>query len=163
MKSLILYYTKTGATAQYVAWLCETCGNTDKFMITDVAPSILVSYDRIIFALPTYGGQIAQKEFMEQHWQTIKSKEVFLIVVGMVPQEQSWSMIAYNTVAKEVREGLKGYVKIPGISQNGGKKPMSWFEKLALKYILRTDPEKMRQQSQVVRADLEPVLKMLGV
>jgi menaquinone-dependent protoporphyrinogen IX oxidase len=160
MKTLILYTSKTGSTKQYVDWLSEDISGCVINEIQEISETNFELYDRIIFALPTRGGQIDSKELIEQFWDNIVEKDVYLIAVGMVPEDQPWSRTSYNAIAEKVRDGIKGYVKLPGISPNAGKE-MSWLEKFFLKVFLKADPDSFRKQNKVQRKDLYPALKMI--
>lgn len=161
MHTLFLYSTKTGSTKQYVNWLSWIIEDSEIREINEIKLINLDNYNRIVFALPTYGGQIDQKDLIEEYWEKIKNKKIFLIVVGMVPQNEKWSQIAYNTIGQAVRDGLSGYVKLPGINPNSAGKRMSWFEKFLLKVFLRVDFSKIKNQTSVQKEDLKPAIEML--
>lgn len=162
MRTLILYTTKTGATKQYALWMNEEIENSTLATIDKFNSDEFNKYERVVFALPTYRGKIDKTSFLENSWTEIKDKDIYLVVIGMVPQESPWSKKSYEAIDKSVRNGLKGYVKLPGITpENERGKEKSWFEKLMMKVFLRTDPDNMKQQSKVYRKDLEPTLKML--
>lgn len=161
MSTLILYTSKTGATEKYVSWLQEglkncTIQNIEQDSNLDFGP-----YQRIIFALPTYGGVINKKELLENNWDQIKSKDVYLVVVGGVPQEASWSQRSYKSIKQEVREGLQGYVKIIGLAHDADKK-MGRFEKFVARLFLGIDPDNIEKRKQVLETDLKPVWNMLN-
>jgi menaquinone-dependent protoporphyrinogen IX oxidase len=161
MSKLILYTSKTGATETYVKWLQE--GLTDcTIQNIELQPQINFSnFETIIFALPTYGGQINKREVLEKNWSQIKSKKVYLVVVGGIPQESPWSLQAFKLIKKEVRDGLKGYVKIKGLAKDPDK-PMGRVEKFMMRIFLKVDPETVATDSQVHKENLKPVWEMLG-
>lgn len=160
MLTLILYTSKTGATKKYVNWLQEGLENCDVQNIQQDANIDFGKYQRVIFALPTYGGQINKKDFLEENWEQIKSKDVYLVVVGGVPQESSWSQRSYNAIKKEIRNELKGYVKIIGLAEDPDRK-MSKFERFVGKLFLGIDPETIEKRKEVYKEDLKPVWEML--
>jgi len=161
MKTLILYTTITGATEKYVNWLKN---GIEKCAIQNIEnqPEIdFENFERVIFALPTYSGQINKKEILENKWEQIKSKLVYLVVIGGVPQESSWSQKSYNSIKKEVRDGLKGYVKIIGLAQDVDKK-MNKVEHFLAKLFLGIDPDKIDKRKEVFEEDLKAVWEMLN-
>lgn len=121
--------------------------------------SISKKSEKIIFLLPTYGGVINKKETLEKSWKKIKQKDVYLVVVGAVPQESSWSQKSYKTIKKEVRDGLKGYVKIICLANDIDRKP-SKIENFFVKLFLKIDPDKLDKRTEVFKEDLNPVWKM---
>jgi menaquinone-dependent protoporphyrinogen IX oxidase len=162
MKTLILYTSKTGATEKYVNWIqkrIENCTIQNIELIPDIDFN---PYQTVIFALPTYAGQINKKEVLENNWNEIQTKNVYLIVVGGVPQEATWSQKSFNMIRKEVRENLKGYVKIIGLSDNPDKK-LGKVERFFTKLFLGTDPDKIDNRREVYEDDLKAVWGMLGI
>jgi flavodoxin len=151
---LILFESKSGATEQYAKWLHEEFPESKLERTSEFPPQELADYKLIIYATPTYGGQLATKEYLETNWEYMKDSKVFLLVVGMVPQEESWSIRSYNTIKKEIRDDLAGYKKIRGVTENEAKGCSAILSKL----ILRVDPEKIKLQSHVQRQDLQPVV-----
>ncbi len=160
MNTLILFTSRTGASEQYAQWIQKEIGDSSTQNIKINSEVDFNTFDRVIFVLPTYEGKINKKEFLEHNWDKIKSKLIYLVVVGGVPQESSWSKRSYNAINQEVREGLKGYVKIIGLAENPDKK-MGKLERFMGKLFLGMDPEQIEKRKEVFEEDLEPVWKML--
>ena len=161
MKTLILYTSKTGATEQYAKWLHQDCSESTLVKFNAHKITILDNFERIIFLLPTYGGKIAKKEFIEENWEILKTKNVFLIVVGMIPQNSPWSKKSFESLDEKVRNGLKGYMKLPGIPPKGSKKNMGFLKKFMMRIFLKTDPDTIIMQKEVKKEDLFPVTQMI--
>ena len=64
MKTLIVFKSKSGTTEQYARWLTDEISNSDMIHIDNFQTSIVNEYDRIVFALPTYGGIIDGKDIL---------------------------------------------------------------------------------------------------
>lgn len=162
MKTLILYTTKTGATEKYVNWLQAKIEDCTIQNIEQNKEFDVTQFERIIFALPTYAGQINKKEILEVNWHRISEKNVYLVVVGGVPQESPWSQKAFESINKEVRDQLKGYVKIIGLADNPDKK-LNKVEKFFTRLFLKMDPDKLEKRREVFEEDLQPVWNMLEI
>jgi len=162
MNTLILFTSRTGASEQYAQWIQKDIGDSSTQNIEINSEVNFSTFDRVIFVLPTYEGKINKKDFLEDNWDKIKSKHVYLVVVGGVPQESSWSKRSYNAINQEVREGLKGYVKIIGLAENPDKK-MGKFERFMGKLFLGMDPEQIEKRKEIFKEDLESVWKMLKI
>jgi len=162
MKTLILYSSKTGATKQYAEWLTQDLPESINYQIIDFDFNESNNYSRIILALPTRSGIIDSMNLIDRNWNNIKDKEVYLIVVGMVPQEAAWSVQSYNKIRSDIRTSLKGYVKLKGISSNADKK-VSRIERFMSKLFIGIDPDTIEKRSKVLKTDLEPALKMLQI
>ncbi len=161
MQTLILYQSKNGTTEKYANWLKEDLENCEVSNIETFNFENISQYERIIVASPTYGGQIIIKDTLVKHWDILKSKKVYLLVVGMVPQHTAWSEKAFNLIPKNIRQELAGYIKIPGEKPNKNKKP-GWLEKTAMKLFLRVDPEVIQKQPPVRKENLGPVIEVLS-
>lgn len=161
MKTLILFRTKTGASKQYAQWLSEEIPDSTVEELNHVSIDRIAAYEQIVFVLPTYGGLIDGKDFLVSGWPKLDGKKVFLIAVGMVQQNESWSIKSYNILPEVVRNGLAGYVKLPGITMGSAKKESNWFEKLMLKVFMKTDISRISKQSSVNRDDLKRAVAMV--
>ena len=161
MKTIILYRTKTGAAKQYAQWFSEELTESTVEQLDHVSIDKVAGFDTVIFVLPTYGGLIDGKDFLVSGWPKLDNKKIYLIAVGMVPQNESWSVKSYNLLPENVRNGLAGYVKLPGITLGSEKVGSSWIEKLAMKIFLKTDLDKIRKQKNVNREDLQRALDII--
>jgi menaquinone-dependent protoporphyrinogen IX oxidase len=161
MNSIILYRSKTGAARQYAEWLSEELIDSKVEQLDHVSIDKVLGYEIVVYVLPTYGGLIDGKDFLVSGWPKLEGKKVYLVAVGMVPQDESWSIKSYNILPENVRNGLAGYVKLPGITPGSAKKNVSWFEKLAMKIFLKTDLDKIRKQKNVKREDLQRAVEMI--
>ncbi len=161
MKTLIVFKSKSGTTEQYARWLTDEISNSDMIHIDNFQTSIVNEYDRIVFALPTYGGIIDGKDILERYWQEIEHKSIYLVIVGVVPQSEAWSLKAYNHLSEDVRRSIKGYVKLAGVTPGGNSNKVSWFERLMVKLFMKTDVDVIKKQNEVSRIDLKPAIEML--
>ncbi len=162
MKTIIIYKTRSGSSKQYAEWIKEENPKFDILPVEEVNLNELENYDKVIFCSATYGGQIIIKGELENFWEAVKNKKVYLVVVGAVPMEESWSKQAFKMINQEIRENLAGYIKIPGKSPNQGNKEPSRLEKWAVKFFLRTDHSKINTQTEIKKEDLQPVFRLIN-
>lgn len=75
MKTLILYATKNGATAEVARRLAEQCGDADVHDLKQPGDPALTGYDRVIVGSPLYAGMIRKeaKEYLVAHASEIES------------------------------------------------------------------------------------------
>lgn len=161
MGTLILFKSKTGATQKYAQWLDEELENSQKMRLEELTPEAIHEQESLIFCLPTYGGMIDGKDILTEYWQQLKTKKIYLLVVGMVPEESEWSKKSYRQIPQHIRDEIKGYAKLPGVSTKQKDENYSWLEKLMLKLFLKVKPSEIHQQSEVKREDLDRFLKLL--
>ena len=148
MNILILYKTKYGSTGQYAKWIAEEV----KADISDVESfdiNRLDSYGAIIIGSPTYMGNIQMKDFLEQHWEILKHKNIYLFTVGMFPWESPESKKSFEMIPEYIRDKI-GFSKLPG-RLDAGK--LSLSEKLIVK-LTKAQPE-----DKVHRDNIAPIVK----
>ena len=162
MKTVIFFKTRNGATEQYARWLAEDLGESDVLNISkiDLEKIDWSKYQRCIFASPNYSGEIIIKDELEKLWKNVDTCQCFLLVVGMVPQKESWSKKAYEQIPDHIRDEILGYVKLPGVMPES-RKPNA-FERLLIRIFLRTSPKKIYTQKYLDRSDLEGVKAMIN-
>lgn len=161
MKTLILYQSKTGATRQYAQWLNQDIKNSVLFTYDQFNADDFSEFDRVIFCMPTYSGQITPKEYLENNISKLEGKKLYLLIVGMVPSKKEWSRRSFNNISIKVRDNLAGYMKLPGISANKPNKKASRIERFFSKLFLKIDPDEINQQHEVFREDILKFEEML--
>ena len=114
MKTLIIYKTKYGSTKQYAQWLHEDVEDADILDMKDFQHADLDTYDWIIIGSCVYMARISAGKFLKSHWKQLQQKNIYLFVVGNVPADSEESQQSFNLLPKDVRDGLQGYVKLPG-------------------------------------------------
>jgi len=112
MKLLILFKTKYGSTEQYAKWITEEL-NADISDVESFNINSLDKYDTIIIGSPTYMGQIQMKDFLEQNWEILKNKNIYLFNVGMFPWESPESKKSFEMIPEHIRDKI-GFSKLPG-------------------------------------------------
>ncbi|MCA9381964.1 hypothetical protein KC660_00985 [Candidatus Dojkabacteria bacterium] len=130
MKKLILYKTKWGTTKQYCEWIKEDVADAEIANVDEFDVNKLSEFDLIVLGSLTYMGKIQGVKFLENNWNTLKTKKVYLFSIGMIPTEDPASIESYNAIPEEIRNGLAGYEKFPGkVDVN----KLNFFEKLIVK------------------------------
>lgn len=148
MKLLILYKTKYGSTKQYAKWIAEQV-NAELSDVESFNVNSLDDYDTIIIGSPTYMGQIQMKDFLEQNWDILKNKNIFLFNVGMFPWESPESKKSFEMIPEHIRYKI-GLSKLPGRLDTSN---LNLFEKLIAKTT------KAKSEDKVSRDNITPIVK----
>lgn len=156
MKTLVLYKTKAGSTKQYAEWIHEETVNSnladlDKFNIEE-----FVKYDIIVIGSRTYMNKIQAQKFLEENWDILKDKKVYLFSVGMTPWKSKESKDTYNLIPENIRNSLAGHVKLPGRIK---LETLSFFEKIMVK--LRGSNKKDKTDK-VDKKNIKPILDYIN-
>jgi len=148
MSILILYKTKYGSTEQNAKWIAEEV-KADIFDVESFDINRLDSYDTIIIGSPTYMGNIQMKDFLEQNWEILKHKNIYLFTVGMFPWEYPESKKSFEMIPEHIRDKI-GFLKLPGRLDPG---KLSLSEKLIVKLT------KAKPEDKVHRDNITPIVK----
>lgn len=148
MKLLVLYKTKYDSTEQYAKWIAEEV-NADISDVESFNVNSLDDYDTIIIGSPTYMGQIKMKDFLEQNWEILKNKNIYLFNVGMFPWEHPDSKKSFEMIPEYIRDKI-GFSKLTGRIDTSKLKTS---EKLIVK-ITKAKPE-----DNVSRDNIAPIVK----
>ena len=148
MSILILYKTKYGSTEQNAKWIAEEV-KADIFDVESFDINRLDSYDTIIIGSPTYMGNIQMKDFLEQNWEILKHKNIYLFTVGMFPWEYPESKKSFEMIPEHIRDKI-GFSKLPGRLDPG---KLSLSEKLIVKLT------KAKPEDKVHRDNITPIVK----
>ena len=148
MNILILFRTKYGSTEQYAKWIAEEV-NADIFDVESFDINRLDNYGTIIIGSPTYMGNIQMKDFLEQNWEILKHKKIYLYTVGMFPWESPESKKSFEMIPEHIRDKI-GFSKLPGRLDT---RKLSLSEKLIAKLT------KAHSEDKVHRENIAPVVK----
>jgi menaquinone-dependent protoporphyrinogen IX oxidase len=148
MKLLILYKTKHGSTEQYAQWIAEEV-NAEISDVEKFNKDNLDNYDAIIIGSPTYMGQIQMKDFIEQNWEVLKNKNIYLFNVGMFPWEHPDSQKSFEMIPEPIRDKIE-FSKLPGHLDT---KKLNLFEKVIAKTV------KARSEENISRDNIAPIVK----
>jgi len=117
VKIAIVYRSFLGTTKKYATWLHESL-DADLFRAGQMSKKKLRDYDLIIICSGTYMGWISLRGYLGKRWEALQDKKVILLVVGLAPEEQVDSVIAYEKIPEHIREHIK-YFKVPGTIGSG--------------------------------------------
>jgi len=109
----------------------------------------LDNYDTIIIGSPIYMGQIQMKDFLEQNWEVLKSKNIYLFNVGMFPWESPESRKSFEMIPEHMRDKI-GFSKFPGRLDTS---KLNLFEKLIVKLT------KAKPEDKINRNHIVPIVK----
>lgn len=130
MKGLIIYKSRYGAAAQYARWLSETL-RIPAVEIKDVTAELLKESDYIIAGSSVYMGKILLKEWLEANVDVLKSKTLFIYIVGAAPPTQTTKTAQYftdNIPALLLQKDSCFYLQGKSIHSE-----LNWLDKLLLK------------------------------
>lgn len=153
MKSiLILYQSKHGATKQYAAWLAKEISDVHLEDLNAFNTQNLNNHDIIIVGGRTYGGAISVQEWIEQNWNILQNKHVFLYTVGMVPADAQASQKSYERIPQHIREEIT-YRKLPGKLKFGELNVLEWImlKLMGAKELDKTNKEEIQPILQWVK------------
>lgn len=97
MKTLVVYYSKTGFTQRYANWLKEDLG-CDCVPLGGAAPDFS-QYDAVAFGSSVHAGRIRKLAWFQKQLPRLARKRVALFFTGAMPPEP-------NTVAQCVAQNL---------------------------------------------------------
>lgn len=159
MKTLILYTSQFGATAQYARWLRDSLPGADLMDIHTFEQYNVdfANYDWVVIGSSVYMGQINAAAFLERHWPELRKAaggaNVFLMVVGMLPEAHESSRQSFALLPALIRKELGGYAKLPGrIDHNR----IGFWRRLVLRFMSADQDVDL-----VSREALRPVLEVL--
>ena len=112
--------------------LAQKFSGSNLMSINEVSNDIIQNHDLIILASRTYMGRISAQGWLEEHWGVLQSKQVYLLVVGMVPADAPASTSSFELIPSSIRAALVGYRKLPGRIKYH---KLNLFEKMVLKMV----------------------------
>ena len=113
MRTAIVYRSFLGTTRKYAEWLHESIEASGLFKPGQVKDKKLAEYDLVIICAGTYAGWISLRGYLKKKWPVLQGKKVILLVVGLVPQEDTESTTAYMKIPENIRQEIR-YFKVPG-------------------------------------------------
>lgn len=113
MKTAIVYKTKWGATKQYCEWLREKYPDFELYNMDEINIDNLNEYERIVFASRVDKGDVSAREFLEDNWQSLEDKQLYLILVGLNDNTDKEVKETYEKLLPLIRESFSDYVRLP--------------------------------------------------
>ncbi len=127
---LILYRSKYGSTQEYVKALSEKIEGDYEISEVKSFSGKLKDYDVIILASCTYMGRILITDFIKENEKILRSRETYLFVTGLIPEDKEASKQSFELIPESVRRNLIGYKKLPGRIRAS---ELNFFERMILK------------------------------
>ena len=96
-KIAVIYKTKYGSTKKYAGWIALKL-YADLYEISDIRSKHLDEYETIIFGGGIYRGKINGLNFIDQNYNKIKDKNIYIFSVGMesISENRKESLIKNN-------------------------------------------------------------------
>jgi len=154
MKTIILYATKHGATAEIARRIADKIENTTVHNLEQPAPD-LAEYDCIIIGSAVYAGMFRKevKTFFAQSSNILKTKKLGLFACGMSKSESD--KVFTENVPDELLQATKASMLLGGIFD---PEKANFAEKLIMKavtkqsgYIDTIDDEKIEKFVEVIK------------
>lgn len=82
MKTVVVYKSHYGTTAQYAKWLAKALG-ADLFERSKVKVDTLLGYDTIIYGGGLYAGGISGSSLISKNYNQLKDKKIIIFTVGL--------------------------------------------------------------------------------
>lgn len=153
MKTLIVYKSRYGSTQKYAEWLQEDLKDSDITDSEGFESKDLNQYDWIVFGSSIYTGKFDILPLMIKNLDKVKSKKLYLFVVGSEPPKNEASKAEYEQLPSEIKESLNEYLKVPGKID---LKKMSFIHKIMLKMV-----GKAKNEDKMDRNALKPIIEMI--
>jgi flavodoxin len=113
LKILICYKTKNGVTKKYMDWLAEAFDADVKIFDEVLKRYDFVDYDAVVVSSGTYAGFMPLNRFLKKHWKELDDKKVFVVAVGGLAADDSWSKWSYKRIPEKIRQKIS-YYKVMG-------------------------------------------------
>ncbi|GIM33778.1 flavodoxin domain-containing protein [Paraclostridium bifermentans] len=109
----VIYKTKYGSTKKYAGWIALKL-DADLYEISDIRSKHLDEYETIIFGGGIYRGKINGLNFIDQNYNKIKDKNIYIFSVGMesISENRKESLIKNNF--KNIEEKNVGFYNFKG-------------------------------------------------
>lgn len=99
----VIYKTKYGSTKKYAGWLTLKL-DADLYEISDIRSKHLLEYETIIFGGGVYRGKINGLNFIDQNYDKIKDKNIYIFSVGMESLSEDRKELLIKNNFKNIEE-----------------------------------------------------------
>jgi menaquinone-dependent protoporphyrinogen IX oxidase len=112
MKIAVVYKSFLGSTRKYAEWIAEEY-QADLYTYSKATDDVLQKYDIIVVASGTYAAFKPLTGFLKKHWDTLQTKKIIAVSVGMIPADDPQSYAEFELIPAEIQEEIH-YYKVPG-------------------------------------------------
>lgn len=99
----VIYKTKYGSTKKYAGWVALKL-DADLYEISDMRSKHLLEYETIIFGGGVYRGKINGLNFIDQNYNKIKDKNIYIFSVGMESLSEDRKELLIKNNFKNIEE-----------------------------------------------------------
>lgn len=99
----VIYKTKYGSTKKYAGWIALKL-DADLYEISDMKSKHLLEYETIIFGGGVYRGKINGLNFIDQNYDKIKDKNIYIFSVGMESLSEDRKELLIKNNFKNIEE-----------------------------------------------------------
>ena len=135
MKTLLIYDSKRGGTKAIVEMISkELTYQHTRIPINEFSEDNISDYDQILFAAPTYAGNLRKSasEFLEEKCPLLKMKRLFLVNTGIQFEQEKINTQLNSVFPEDLRNHAITTVFLGGICRIPD---MNFFEKMILKKV----------------------------
>lgn len=150
MKTLIIYTTKYGITKKYAHWIQEEIKDSQVYNIANFNVQEIDNFDNVVIGSNTYLGKLTALEFIENNWEKLKTKNIYLFSVGFFPPKSSESIKTYESIPEYIRQKVQ-YIKLPGIIN---AEELEFFDKLIVSGVDTEDKE-------IKKSNINPIVEYI--
>ncbi len=161
MKTLVVYSSKHGSTAQYAQWIAEDLG-ASALPIKKAGRQDLDGAEQLVIGSSVQIGKLTISSWLQSHWAALKGKKlVFFSVSGTKPEEtQKIGEIFDKSMTAEMKERMKRFSLWGRMRMDDMPRIIRWMMKNASK--MEKDPQKkadmMAEFDGVKRENVGPVV-----
>ena len=153
MKTMIIYNSQTGFTAQYAQWMAEATG-AERMELKEAKKKDLKffdDYDRIVYGGWVMGGNVNKLQWFEQYLNAWKSKKLAVFAVGASPADsETVAEFLEKTFGGEQWRGVAHFYCQGGLNYDKMSMPNKMLMKM-LKKSLDGKKDKTPQEEEMAQ------------
>ncbi|MDD7641157.1 MAG: flavodoxin domain-containing protein [bacterium] len=153
MKTMIIYNSQTGFTAQYAQWIADATG-ADRMELKEAKKKDLKyfdSYDKIVYGAWVMGGTVSKLQWFEQYLNAWKRKHLAVFAVGASPEDsETVAEFLKKTFTGEQWKGVAHFYCQGGLNYEHMSMPNKMLMKM-LKKTLDGKKDKTPQEEEMAK------------
>ena len=161
MKTLVVYSSRHGSTAQYAQWIAEDLG-VSALPIQKAGRQDLEGAEQLVIGSSVQIGKLTISSWLQSHWASLQGKKlVFFSVSGTKPEEtEKIGEIFSKSMTDEMQGQMKRFSLLGRMRMDDMPRIIRWMMKNASR--MEKDPEKkanmMAEFDGVKRENVGPVV-----
>ena len=152
-KTLVLYYSKYGATKKYAEWIAAEL-NGETCAIGDVKENTLANYEAIVIGSGLYEGTIRGMDIIVKNYETLRSRKLVLFTCGLADYSKAEHI---NKIAGRIEavipENIRKNMKIFFLRGGIDYKKLGFLDKILM--VLMKTVTALKAKKEGINADEE--------